>query len=275
MRLALIATLLATPLIAQDDAPKTPPPESSLKPQVRPEGLRDAETPEEGPAEITATPDTPAPGEPGYVAPDNEVEVVVPEPPVPERLAAEPAALTACLAALDDLGVTYQRIDPIAEPDDAGCGIRQPVEVTGLPGGVTLEPKGQMRCETARALAQWVQDFAIPAAEVLPERGALAAIEQGSTYVCRRRNNAPDGKLSEHAVGNGIDIMSFRFTEGAPIPIMPREREGTMAEAFQDAARATACLHFSTVLGPGSDEAHADHLHLDVLERRGGFRLCQ
>ncbi|WP_323765004.1 extensin family protein [Marinovum sp.] len=294
MRLTLIAAVLATPVLAQEDAPARPgpPPETSLTPMLRPGDLgKAAETPEVETPEIevpaaetaeTAPPamkapeaETPEAGAPGYVAPDNEISVIDPEPPVPDRIAFDAAALAACHAALDDLGVSYREIDPIAEPEDAGCGIRQPVEVTGLPGGVALEPTGQMRCETALALAQWVQDFALPASEALPERGRLSAIEQGSTYVCRRRNNAPDGKLSEHAVGNGVDIMSFRFAEGPPIPVMPRERDGTMAEAFQDAARATACLHFTTVLGPGSDEAHADHLHLDVLARRGGFRLCQ
>jgi hypothetical protein len=29
------------------------------------------------------------------------------------------------------------------------------------------------------------------------------------------------------------------------------------------------------VLGPGSDAFHDDHLHLDLAERRGGYRLCQ
>ena len=76
-------------------------------------------------------------------------------------------------------------------------------------------------------------------------------------------------------VGNGIDITGFRFASGAPIPIQPRERDGGMAEAFQDTVRATACLHFTTVLGPGTDATHSDHLHLDVIARSSGFRLCQ
>ena len=35
-----------------------------------------------------------------------------------------------------------------------------------------------------------------------------------------------------------------------------------------------ACLYFTTVLDPGSDAAHQNHLHLDVKERRGGYRYC-
>jgi len=29
------------------------------------------------------------------------------------------------------------------------------------------------------------------------------------------------------------------------------------------------------VLGPGADRAHELHLHVDLAERRGGYRLCQ
>jgi hypothetical protein len=29
------------------------------------------------------------------------------------------------------------------------------------------------------------------------------------------------------------------------------------------------------VLGPGSDGYHEDHVHVDLAERRGGYRMCQ
>jgi len=35
------------------------------------------------------------------------------------------------------------------------------------------------------------------------------------------------------------------------------------AAAFQRALNAAACLYFTTVLSPGSDETHRDHMHLD------------
>jgi hypothetical protein len=37
----------------------------------------------------------------------------------------------------------------------------------------------------------------------------------------------------------------------------------------------SACTRFSTVLGPGSDWYHEDHIHLDLMERRGNYRICQ
>jgi hypothetical protein len=68
--------------------------------------------------------------------------------------------------------------------------------------------------------------------------------------------------------------MAFHFAEGAAIPVQPREHDGTAAEAFQRTARASACLLFTTVLGPGAPD-HDDHLHLDIEARGSGHRLCQ
>jgi hypothetical protein len=44
---------------------------------------------------------------------------------------------------------------------------------------------------------------------------------------------------------------------------------------FREELRKVACAKFTTVLGPGSDGYHEEHIHLDLAERRGGYRLCQ
>jgi len=272
LRPVLTTTLvlcMAPAVMAQESAaPSTSPapPETSLPPEPRPESL--------GSASVERLPDSDE-TEPGGTVPENDVTVVDNVPPVSERIAEDPEALKECYSALRALGTAFEEAEAITNSSDAACGIEKPVRVTALPGDVELRPAGHMRCETALALSRWTKDHATPAAEYLPERGPLVAIEHGSTYICRRRNNLPTGELSEHAYGNAVDIMGFQFETGAPIAVEPRERDGTMAEAFQDAVRATACLNFTTVLGPGSDASHADHLHLDVKSRRNDFRLCQ
>jgi Extensin-like protein C-terminus len=45
-------------------------------------------------------------------------------------------------------------------------------------------------------------------------------------------------------------------------------------KAFLKSIRDDACGIFGTVLGPGADEAHKSHLHLDMKERRGSS-FCQ
>ena len=207
--------------------------------------------------------------------PTQEPEKVVEPPALPTITTPEPdeAALAVCEAELRKLGTVFERQDP-AEGEN-GCGIVAPYSIDRIVPGVSLSPATQLRCETALALARWTDSVVVPAAGALPDDVALTRINHGSTYVCRRRNNLPTGKMSEHSIGNAIDIMDFEFEGRGSIGIVPRAGEGTIEEAFQRAVRGGACLHFTTVLGPGTNATHDDHLHLDIAERRGGYRLCE
>ncbi len=197
------------------------------------------------------------------------------EPPVPEQLAEDDAELAACLGRLQARGTAFERADAVSDEDGA-CGIANPVRIAEIVPGVALEPAAIMRCATAAALADWVATFVLPASRMLPGRGPVTAVEQVSAYVCRSIDGAEGGgaRLSQHAFGNAVDVMGFRFAEGPPIAVEPREADGTEAEAFQRTARASACLGFTTVLGPGQED-HDDHLHVDIDERPSGYRLCQ
>ena len=44
---------------------------------------------------------------------------------------------------------------------------------------------------------------------------------------------------------------------------------------WREKIRSTACARFSTVLGPGSDGYHEEHIHVDLADRRNGYKLCQ
>ena len=44
---------------------------------------------------------------------------------------------------------------------------------------------------------------------------------------------------------------------------------------FRDRMRKSACARFSTVLGPGSDGYHENHVHVDLAQRSHGHRMCQ
>ncbi|MBM2576554.1 extensin family protein [Jannaschia sp. Os4] len=268
MRAAALVLLLATPAWAQVDG--------SVAPEPRPADLSGdvAEDPslDGSDGAEAAEDDTPAADASDGIAAG--AEATRDAAPIRETLALSDEAYATCLAALDEIGATYSEVDPIVAANDPDCGILRPVELSEVLPGIAFEPANPLRCDAALATARWTRDFVLPATERVG-RGDLTAIGHAATYVCRRRNNQPDGKPSEHSFGNAVDVISFSFSEGEPIAIMPRERDGTLAEAFQDAVRASACMEFTTVLGPGSDEYHDDHLHLDMVERDGGFRLCQ
>jgi hypothetical protein len=80
--------------------------------------------------------------------------------------------------------------------------------------------------------------------------------------------------LSEHALGSAIDIAALGFDDGSRLEI-GGPAVNDLPEAFLRTVQAAACLHFATVLGPGSNAAHAGHLHLDVKQRNGGYRICE
>jgi hypothetical protein len=198
-----------------------------------------------------------------------EEEAYVP-PPVEVE---DPQKLKACLAALKTYGVVYEEAPRV--DDDNGCGIERPITVQSLSGGqIDLKPEGEMRCETALQLARWTANIVVPMLKAAQPSEKLAGLNQASSYVCRKRNGASTGKISEHARGNAIDIAGFTFKSGKTFAIEPRANDPTAEGAFQRAISAAACLYFTTVLDPSSDKAHETHLHLDVLKRKNGYRYC-
>jgi hypothetical protein len=194
------------------------------------------------------------------------------EPPPPPLVEEDPQELQACLADLKAIGAKFEPTDPINEGN--GCGIKQPIDVAEVLPGVDLGG-ATMRCKTALTMAHWLKDTVQPAMNVAMPGRKIVRLVPGSTYQCRLRNGASTGKISEHARGNAFDVAAFKLDNGETIEMKPRDEDSTLEGAFQRTATAGACLHFTTVLSPGSDAAHQDHLHLDVLERTNGYRYCR
>ncbi|QEE44568.1 extensin [Rhizobium sp. WL3] len=201
--------------------------------------------------------------------PEEKAAPVDPPPPTED-----PAALAACLADLRTIGASFETDTAI---DDAGgCGIAAPVTLKKVLPDVMLEPEATIRCETALQLARMTRDMLRPAAEAaFPDKPKLTGIRHASGYVCRKRNSAETGKVSEHAYGNAIDIAGLRFGDTEEPVMIAKQDDGTAEAAFQRAFNALACLYFTTVLSPGSDPTHQDHMHLDVIERKSGYRYCR
>jgi hypothetical protein len=178
------------------------------------------------------------------------------------------AAAAACYERLTTLGLRFEKRPPVR--DDA-CKIDNPVLVSGLPNGVQLSPGSLMECSLAEALTQWSNDVVLPKAkehlQAEPKRILI-----GTSYQCRDQRSGT--KLSEHAFGNAVDVMGIEFDKRAPLTIKAHD-EGPSEAAFQSAIRKEACPIFMTVLGPGADADHSDHLHLDMRGRKGGYRICQ
>jgi hypothetical protein len=173
-----------------------------------------------------------------------------------------------CPERLTRLGIRFETRPPIQ--DDA-CAVQDAVLVSSLPDGLAVSPASLMTCPLAESLVRWARDVvAAEADRHLQSKPTKLLI--GTSYQCRDQRSG--GKLSEHAFGNAVDVMGLEFDKRGPLAI-GSQTEGSPEAAFQDAVRKGACPVFTTVLGPGSDAAHGDHLHLDMRARKGDYRICQ
>jgi hypothetical protein len=264
------------PGTASEPAHQVEVPKPLPKPGTTAADVQPADKPDQpvAPGQDAAMPDAAKPNEPKSDGkqPEEQKAEAPPPPPPPPLVKENPEELKACLAELTSLGTKFEPTDPIDE--GGGCGIESPIDVTEVLPGVSLGG-ATMRCKTAASMAHWLKDTVQPALNIAMPGRRITGIVPGSTYACRLRNSASTGKISEHARGNAFDVAAFKLDNGEKLEMKPRDEDSTMEGAFQRTATAGACLHFTTVLSPGSDAAHQNHLHLDVLERKDGYRYCR
>jgi hypothetical protein len=134
---------------------------------------------------------------------------------------------------------------------------------------VAINPTAVLRCPMAESFAAWVRDEASSHTAVLGD--ALRSVDTLGSYECRGRNGIADAKLSEHGKGNAIDVRALVTTGGRHIDLT----DEMVSKPLRDDMRESACHRFTTVLGPGADSHHNNHIHLDILERHRGARICQ
>jgi len=152
--------------------------------------------------------------------------------------------------------------EAVAIVDDL-CGIDYPLNVSALVDGKTaLRPMAVLGCPLTEALDAWLRESVQPAA-VAWIGSPVIEIQQLSSYACRKRNNIGMG-LSEHAFGNALDIAGFKFANGRQISMAKDWRGAPEVQAFLREIQATACQRFTTVLSPGSNFMHYNHIHVDL-----------
>jgi hypothetical protein len=181
------------------------------------------------------------------------------------------SAPTACQVRLASAHAAFKPLGELGSP--AGCGGPDVVllERIVLPdrSEIAVEPPATLRCEMAEAVMHFVRQDLAPAVATMGS--ALRAIENYDSYDCRGRNRVAGAQLSQHGLANALDIRSVRLKDGRVV----RPADAGAPREFRVAMKSAVCNRFTTVLGPGSDGYHEDHIHVDLAERRGGRRLCQ
>jgi hypothetical protein len=188
-----------------------------------------------------------------------------------ERKSPEPPPLSPCRAALTDEIAVAPSIPDIKGP--GACGgpdmVRLEAVVLADKTRVPLKPAGTMRCTMAAAVVDWVRSDMAPLATSLNTK--LLELDNFDSFDCRGRNRVVGAKLSEHGRANALDVRALKLANGQSIALTER----STPRALREKVLLSLCSRFPTVLGPGSDGYHEDHIHFDLAERRGNYRICQ
>ena len=213
----------------------------------------------------------------GLPAAAADVPLPRPRPPI-----AAPA-LPAPVAVMSDHGPPTdcdKRLAPMAvfkpKPTVTGpglCGGPDLIELDAvlLSDGsrVAVTPAATLQCGMAESFSSWIRDEVVQ--RLAPLKSPLRAVVEEDSYECRGRNRVVGAKVSEHGKGNAIDVRGFVLADGRKFVLTDVNEPKDLRLSLQE----SACGRFTTVLGPGSDSYHEQHIHLDVLERHNGYRICE
>jgi hypothetical protein len=209
------------------------------------------------PLEAGAAPPLPRPRPEAAEQPQPAPAVEEDSPPPPERV-----YQTACPALISGV-VAGEMLEPIAEGQ---CGLRSPLLLTAVRINgreIGLSEPVTTNCQMAGALADWLGDVDAYARAAL--ESPIVALNTGTSFMCRNRNGAEDGFVSEHGFGNAVDVTGFTLENGEAIAV-DADWLPAMAPTGKllRQAHGAACGRFTTVLGPEANEEHEDHFHFDL-----------
>jgi len=182
-----------------------------------------------------------------------------------------PSAPSACRLALTDAIAVAPSVPDITGPQ--GCDGKDLVRLEAiiLPDGrrVAVTPAAILRCPMASEVVDWIRSD-MPG--LTASLGApLSVLDNFDSFECRGRNRVAGAKLSEHGLANALDVRALRLANGQSLSLTDRN----VLHEWRENVMHSVCARFSTVLGPGSDWYHEDHVHLDLAARRNGYRICQ
>ena len=193
--------------------------------------------------------------------------------PPPSQAASPPD----CSSRLALIGIKTEHPAALPAQPYAACIIKEPVvliSITNPKQTVQFPDRPLLSCAMAERLARFSMDIGSPMA-LSAYAKPLGSLSTGPGYECRPRNRKAGAKVSSHGQGNAVDIMRMELSGGQKIIV--EKPDGAVTVTFLADFRKAACEALNTVLGPGSDPSHANHIHLDIEPRgkTGNSKFCQ
>jgi hypothetical protein len=208
---------------------------------------------------------------PGVAADENEIEEAEPEQPDPGAPGHGAPRYGAPTYGGANYGVPHASPPPAASAPIPPLG---PPAVTGSAGPVVVRPAATLACPLVAELDKWISEAVQPAA--LKWFGQpVAEIKQISAYSCRGMNGNPNAHISEHAFGNALDIAEFDLTDGRKVSVQHGWHGTPEEQGFLRDVQGAACQDFTTVLAPGANVYHYNHIHVDLMRRARRPVICE
>jgi hypothetical protein len=190
--------------------------------------------------------------------------------PAANAAAAEAAAQPSpCQVRLAKIA-TFKPLPILVGPGECGATDAVQMDSFELPdkSKVAVMPAATLRCPMAEEIVHWVREDVVPSLKNLPP---LRALDNFASYDCRGRNNVRAAQMSEHGRADALDVRDFKLADGHELELT----DVHVPQDWRETIKASVCARFSTVLGPGSDGYHEEHIHLDLEARRNNYKICQ
>ncbi|SHF34819.1 Uncharacterized conserved protein [Modicisalibacter ilicicola DSM 19980] len=175
----------------------------------------------------------------------------------------------ACLAALETApqgALEYVPLDDHTPVE--GCPLSNVVRVQR--GAAAFNRGFVASCPLALSWTLYEQHRLQPLAEEIFGQ-PIARVQHYGSFACRNIYGRKEGRRSEHASAEAIDVAAFRLADGRRIEVLKDWGGEDAAGTFLKRAQEDACGLFGTVLGPGYNAAHANHFHLGMR----GVSFCR
>ena len=261
------------PIAQPSYAPPSNPPPSYPETAVRQPGYSAGVS---GPISLTA---------PGMRSGDDEIELPPDGAPSEDRYAPPPYPSPRSQPYGGEGSAKYSGANPASSPGSSPA-LSLPQQASPLPrlgppqgnvgavGPVAVKPAATLACPIVSMLDRWLADSVQPAA-VRWFGARVTEIKQISAYSCRGMNGNPHAHISEHAFGNALDVAGFTLADGRYISVQHGWKGLPEEQGFLRDVEAGACQHFTTVLAPGANVYHYNHIHVDLMRRASRRQICK
>lgn len=176
-----------------------------------------------------------------------------------KRLSKNPDACLAVLERAKFAGLlNFEKVS-----DTSGqCPLTDAVRIHNF-GVVSLSSSFLASCPLAVSTTMFVTQAAAPLAHSVLNTKLIRLDHLGS-FACRNIYHRAQGRLSEHATADALDLAGFKMSAGETITVAGSWKGEGKSSAYLHQIFSAGCPFFGNIIGPDYNAAHANHFHLGM-----------